>query len=220
MKANGRVVSGTDLTGAYFLMDNKRYYPDINGYTHIKMVDKVGNTRKWITFNTENAGLATGTYTFHFEIFASPDGIYYSSGDVEHKQMNINIINSTYGLDPQLNDNTVVFSGTNNDKNLQFSIRYTSLLTNPNIRLEVFRRQYDTVYDTDYDSFDIQTFVSNTLTGTNNPNEYMISSNPVANNNYTLQFKNTLTTGTYRLAFRLYDDDTLIGEIVRYIIVK
>ena len=103
---------------------------------------------------------------------------------------------------------------------MQFTIRYTSLLTNPNIRLEAFRRQYDTIYDTDYDSFDIQTFVSNTLTATDNTNEYMISSNPTTNNEYTLQFNSTLISGTYRLVFKLYDDDTEIGRIVRYIIVK
>ena len=48
----------------------------------------------------------------------------------------------------------------------------------------------------------------------------MISSNPTANNEYTLQFNSTLISGTYRLAFKLYDDDTEIGRIVRYIIVK
>ena len=215
----GRVVSGTDLTGAYFLMDGVRYYPDIAGYTHIKLADKVGNTQKWITFNTENAGLATGTYTFKFEAFASPDGIYYSSGTPDIHTEVINIINSTYGLNPVIDDNSVIFR-ENNDKSFDFTINYTSLLTNPNIRIAMYRREYDEVYDTDYELVDFQDFAVNTLFTTNNPYEYIIDSNPMAQKSYSLPFEDELLTGTYRLSFRLYDDDTMIGEIYRFIIVK
>ena len=217
--SEGHVVSGTDLTGAYFLMDGVRYYPDISGYTHIKLADKVGNTEKWIVFNTENAGLATGTYQFTFEAFASPDGIYYSSGTPDYYREDINIINSTYGLKPEINDNSVIFSA-NNDKSFDFSLDYTSLLETPNIRIAMYRRKYDNVYDTNYEMVDFQDFVSNTLLGSNNLNEYIIDNNPISHKDYTYQFKESLLTGTYRISFRLYDGDTMIGEVYRYIIVK
>ena len=217
--AEGHVVSGTDLTGAYFLMDNVRYYPDIAGYTHIKLADKVGNTEKWIIFNTENAGLATGTYEFTFEAFASPDGIYYSSGTPDYYQEDINIINSTYGLNPVIDDNSVIFSA-NNDKTFDFSLDYTSLLSSPNIRIIMYRRKYDQIYDTDYVVVDFQDFVSSTLLASNNIYEYIIDTNPLAHKDYSFEFEDTLLTGTYKIAFRLYDGNTMIGEIYRYIIVK
>ena len=217
--SEGHVVSGTDLTGAYFLMDGVRYYPDISGYTHIKLADKVGNTEKWIVFNTENAGLATGTYQFTFEAFASPDGIYYSSGIPDYYREDINIINSTYGLKPEIYDNSVIFSA-NNDKSFDFSLDYTSLLDTPNIRIAMYRRKYDNVYDTNYEMVDFQDFVSNTLLGSNNLNKYIIDNNPISHKDYTYQFKESLLTGTYRVSFRLYDGDTMIGEVYRYIIVK
>ena len=217
--AEGHVVSGTDLTGAYFLMDGVRYYPDIDGYTHIKLADKVGNTKKWITFNTENASLATGSYTFIFEAFASNDGIYYSSGETDIKSVPLNIINSTYGLNPVLDENSVIFSA-NNDKSLIVKTYYTSMLNNPSIRLAMYRRQYDEVYDTGYDLVDLQDYVSASLTTTNNDKEYMLSANPDAVNSNTLALNNELLTGTYRLSFRLYDSDTMIGEINRYIVIK
>ena len=72
------MVSGTDLTGCYFLMDGVKYYPDIDGVTHIKIADKVGNVKKWITFNTENSNLPTGDYKFVYEAIGSPDGIYFN----------------------------------------------------------------------------------------------------------------------------------------------
>ena len=217
----GNVVSGTDLTGTYFMMDEQIYYPDIEGYTHIKLTDKVGNTEKWIIFNTENSNLATGDYTFKFEAFASPDGIYYSSGDTDTDDVDLTIINSTYGLDPTIADDSVIYSAVNN-KRFTFSIRYTSLLDNPNIRIAMYRREYDTVYDTDYVLVDFKDFADQTLTATGNVNsyEYMVMDDPPATFSLTYNVHETLLTGTYRLSFRLYDDDTMIGEIIRYIIVK
>lgn len=217
--SDGHVVSGTDLTGTYFLMDGTIYYPDIAGYTHIKLSDKIGNTRKWITFNTENSSLATGSYTFVVEAFASYDGIYYSKDDPEYSNIPLTIINSTYGLNPVLDNNSVVFSATN-DKNLKFTVSYTSHLDNPNIRLAMYRRNYDEVYDTDYTLVDLQDFANQHLYPTSNTSEYLLISNPNANNEFTILLKNELLTGTYRLCFRLYDDNTQIGEIIRYIIIK
>ena len=213
------VLSGTDLTGTYFQVDGVRYYPDINGYTHIKLADKVGNTEKWLIFNTDNSTLASGSYTFVIETFASPDGIYYSKGDTNNKNVPITIISSVYGLNPIIDDNSVIFSA-NNDKNLAFTINYTSLLDNPNIRIAMYRRKYDNIYDTNYELVDLQDYVDQQLFGTNNTNEYLLVNDPLATNDFVLLMEDELLTGTYRLAFRLYDNDTMIGEIIRYIIIK
>ena len=215
----GNVVSGTSLTGAYFEVDGTRYYPDISGYTHIKLANKVGNTRKWIIFNTENANIATGDYTFTFEAFASADGIYYSTSNPDYYVNNITIINSTYGLNPEIDDDSTIFSAIN-DKKLKFTIGYTSLLDNPNLRIALYRRKYDNVYDTDYELVDIGDYISDILSTTNNENEYLLTSNPTSSNRFIYNLESQLLTGTYRVAFRLYDDDTLIGELNRYIIVK
>ena len=84
----------------------------------------------------------------------------------------------------------------------------------------MYRRKYDTVYDTNYELVDLQDFISETLTTTNNTKEYLLTNSPARNNSFNLAMKNELLTGTYRLAFRLYDGNTLIGEVVRYIIVR
>lgn len=218
--ARGNVVSGTDLTGAYFLIDGTRYYPDIAGYTHIKLANKVGNTKKWIIFNTENASLGTGSYTFTFEAFASTDGIYYSSGASSFVNLPIDIINSKYGLNPVLNEDSVIFNEKGTDRALKFTINYTSLLSNPNLRIALYRREYDEIYDIDYDLVDLQDYVSSTLTTTANPSEYLLSNSPSQVNTYALLLNDDLMTGTYRLAFRLYDSNTMIGEINQYIVIK
>ena len=216
----GHMVSGTDLTGTYFLMEGVKYYPDIDGITHIKLSDKVGNTEKWITFNTENSSLATGSYSFVFETFGSPDGIYYSTGSTDEVTKNINIINTTYGFKPEINQDNVIFDGTGNKKNLVFSIDYESRLDNPNIRLAMYRRKYNEIYDTNYELVNFQAYAAESLRSTDNTYEYLLISNPNNNNGMTILMNENMKTGTYRLSFRLYDGDTMIGEVVRYIVIK
>lgn len=216
--SQGNIVSGTDLTGTYFTVDGKRYYPDINGYTHIKLSDKVGNIQKWIIFNTENSSLPTGDYTFVIENFASPDGIYYSSGNPVVTNIPVTIISTTYGLNPIISDESTILS-VNNNEEMTFTIDYTSLLSNPNIRVAMYRRKYDEIYDTNYELVDFQDFIDLEMVEYNTK-EYLLINSPNATNNFTLPMNSELTSGTYRLVFRLYDNDTKIGEIIRYIIVK
>ena len=219
LNGDGNVVSGTDLTGAYFSMDGTNYYPDINGYTHIKLSDRVGNAEKWIIFNTENSSIATGQYVFVMETFGSPDGIYYSSGMSSVCRKNITIINSTYGIKVELDPETVIFDSVN-DKRLKYTLRYTSMLTNPNIRISMYRRMYNQVYDTNYELVDLQDYVGPSLTTTTNNYEYMLINGPLAVNQRELALDTNLVTGTYRLVFKLYDGDTLIGDVIEYIIIK
>ena len=215
----GNMVSGTDLTGCYFLMDGVKYYPDIDGVTHIKIADKVGNVKKWITFNTENSNLPTGDYKFVYEAFGSPDGIYFN-GTSYLFDMDKTIINSKYGIIPTINDDTIIFDGSDNSKDLKFNIKFNSLLDNPNIRVQMYRRKYDEIYDTDYDEADLQEYVDQTLNPSGNLYEYTLSTHPVASIDYIIKMKNQLQSGTYRLVFKLYDNNTLIGDVTRYIIIK
>ena len=200
-------------------MDGVNYYPDINGYTHIKLSDKVGNAEKWIIFNTENASIATGEYVFVMETFGSADGIYYSSEVSSECRRTITIINSKYGFKVDIDPETVVFD-SDNDKNLEFTITYTSLLDNPNIRISMYRRKYDQVYDTNYELVDLQDYVKFALTTTSNTSEYKLIDGPRPTNQMELAMDTGLLTGTYRLVFKLYDNDTLIGDVIDYIIIK
>ena len=216
---DGNTMSGTDLVGTYFEIDNKKYYPDIGGVTHIKLSDKVGNVKKWIIFNTDNTSLATGDYTFKFEVFGSEDGIYYSHGVPDTENVDILLINSVYGFNPVIDENSSILS-TNNDKSLKFSIDYTSTLLNPNIRVSLYRRGYNEIYDTGYQQVDLQDYVDQVLFPTNNEKEYLLISGPSPTNNFNIAMKQQLLSGTYRVVFSLYDNDTKIGEIIRYIIIK
>ena len=84
----------------------------------------------------------------------------------------------------------------------------------------MYRREYDTIYDTGYQLVDFSTFADENLIYTTNQYEYMIVGNPTQSTSATILLKDNLLTGTYRLSFRLYDDETMIGEVIRYIIIR
>ena len=48
----------------------------------------------------------------------------------------------------------------------------------------------------------------------------MLFNTPEASMNTTLYLKNNLTSGTYKIVISLYDNDTYIGDVHKYIIVK
>ena len=219
---NNKEVTGNGLIGAYFLMDGKRYYPDVDGTTRIKIADKVGNVSRWLEFNTENASIATGTYKIVIETFGSPDGIYYGTDVSAKTELELNIINSIYGLKSTLSPENVVIDTTLQEdaKNMKFTISYDSGLSNPVIRMSLYRRKYDSVYDTDYELVDLNDYVSQALFKTDIEKEYVLISDPEPINELNLLLNSNVKTGTYKLEFKLYDGNTYIGKAKNYIIIK
>ena len=225
LDSDGEQVSGTSLMGVKFIMDSVSYYPDIDGSTRIKIADRVGNASVWLTMNTENANIATGNYTIHVEVFGSPDGIYYGNTSTGVLEIPIEIINSIYGLDAKMDEKSTIIDAEtginkNGDNYMKFTIDYNSGLDNPNIRMQLLRRKYDTIYNTGYEVVDLADYVNQSLFPTANANEYLVISTPNPTNVLGLSMKENLLSGTYRLDFILYDNNVAIGRVSRYIIIK
>ena len=58
------------------------------------------------------------------------------------------------------------------------------------------------------------------FTASPNENEYYLTKTPAEQVTYYFNQKENLTTGTYKLNFMLYDGDTFIGDVYRYIIIR
>jgi len=82
------------------------------------------------------------------------------------------------------------------------------------------RRDYETQYAFNYNKVDLKDYVTNSLTNGANEYEYKVSDNPIASNMVFLTLKDNLVTGTYKLVFKLYDNNTYIGEVYEYFIIK
>ena len=217
-------LTSQQLTGIYIEYNGNKYYARSDGSYRIKIADAVSNVLTDMEFKTENGTLSTSTYTFKFETFGSLDGVYYSS-TIATDSINMQIINADYGLSAELDDNSVLIDKTtgftkNNDNVLDFAIGYQAEFENPRISVSLYRRKYDTIYDSEYALTDLAEYVTNTLIKTKIDKEYSVTDNAQTTQNYILNLKENLITGTYKIVFSLYDGENYIGNVEKMIIIK
>ena len=93
-------------------------------------------------------------------------------------------------------------------------------MLNPNIRVSLYRRDYNDVYTDVYHLVDFKDYFTNEFTTTAAEKTYMVFDTPTATMSTVLYLKDELMSGTYKLSFALYDNDTYIGDVYKYIIIK
>lgn len=223
---NGEQVRLDSLFGVSFEIDNQKYYPRLDGTTRIKIADKVSNVLSKIKIDTtNNSTWATGTYTIKIETFGSPDGIYFGTDSSASTEQKITIINSSYGLNLTIKDEyKIIDSETTqnleNNNKIESTLEYSSGLENPQIVVALYRRNYEEIYSEDYELVNLRDYFTNILNETNKTNEYLLSTNPMEFIRVDWSLKNNLQTGTYKLVYKLYDNENYIGEDYEYFIIK
>lgn len=221
--SNGNQVTGASLLGMTYVYEGVTYYPRMDGTVRIRLAEKMANVSANITINTTD-NVAAGDYTMVIESFGSPDGIYYGDVSSDSDTLNINVLDTVYGLNLSMGDHTVLIDKNGNNLNenneLRFNLKYSSGLSNPKIRMSLYRRNYDSIYSTDYEIVDLQEYVNEDLTKTNKTYEYLLTDTPLSDINYKYTFKDNLKTGTYKFVIGLYDGSTYIGDVYKYIIIK
>ena len=223
---NGNQLNSDSLLGIYFELDGKKYYPRIDGSTRINVADRLSNVLSKITIDTsQNKTLATGNYKMKIETFGSSDGIYYGLEASDYIEKEIYIINGSYGLRVTTTDgekivNRVTGKNKNNENLIRSVINYSSSLDTPILTVSLERRDYSSIYSTDYNQVDLSDYIANSLQKFRETNEYIITTSPMANMTSTLILKENLVTGTYKLVYKLYDDNIFIGDVYEYIIIR
>jgi hypothetical protein len=220
----GNKVSSSSLLGIYFENNGIIYYPRDNGETRIKIAERVANVSSRIKVHAENSNLAGGNYTIVIESFGSPDGVYYGLESSDTLTLNLRVMDTIYGLTMSIPETGLFWNketgmNLNNSNALLATVSYESGLNNPNLRIKMYRRDYSEIYSSTYHEVDFADYFSTVLTSTDT-NEYMLTESPVSSLTYFLYMKDDLVSGTYKLELRLYDEDTFIGEVFRYIIIK
>ena len=220
----GNVLNGTSIFGIYYEIDGKKYYPSMDGTTRIAVSDKVTNIESRIKIHTSSLAIASGLYKFKIDSFASPDGIYYGLSPSDTLELPFNFVSKVYGLKITTDEKSVILdkdSGKtlNGNNSLVYFVDYFSGLSNPNIRVSLYRRLYDKVYSSEYELIDLKSFINNNydLVG---DREYLLSDSPAKNMHFMFDTKSKLTTGTYQFKFSLYDGNNYIGDVSKYVIVE
>ena len=224
--SNGNRLNNDSLLGINFELDGKTYYPRVDGTTRINIADKVTDVLARIQINTENNKTwATGDYKIRIESFGSSDGIYYGLTASDMVELNIRVINQSFGLKVLTSDNDKIvnkdtgttISGSNS---IVTTLQYSSALSKPNVAVSLYRRDYKEEFSQEYNLVDLKDYVSTELTATKREKEYVVSENPLENSTHFLILKQNLVTGTYKLGYKLYDGDIYIGEVYEYMIIK
>ena len=217
-------LTSSELTGIYIEHGGKKYFARNDGSYRIKIADAVSNVLTNMIFYTENGQLDTGTYTLLFETFGSIDGEYFSTA-IASDSLNMQIINTDYGLSAELDDNSVLIDKTtgltnNNNNLLEFTIGYQAEFSNPQIHVALYRRDYTSIYASTYSLVDLKDYVTDTLIETGTENEYLVTDNPQATQNFALRLRENIMSGTYKFVFALYDGENYIGEVEKMVIIK
>ena len=187
---------------------------------------KVSNVLSKITVDTaNNTVLASGQYTIKVESFGSPDGIYYGVESSDTAEVNIELIESSYGLKVTTDEKEKIVdkdSGKteNGNNEIKLNIEYSSGLENPNLTISLYRRDYSNIYSQIYEQIDLNDYVTNAPTNKKGELEYAINESPQSQMSYFFNLRTNLTTGTYKFVVKLYDSNEFIGEAYEYMIIK
>ena len=225
LDSNDNVVNGPSIMGISYTIGNNTYYPRFDGTVRINVAERIANVSTNITINTEGSTLASGDYKLLIESFGSPDGIYYGLESSDQEIIPFNVKNTLYGLKVVADENQLIIKKQtgmteNNTNAIAFNLQYSSGLQNPNIRVSLYRRDYDDVYSDIYHLVDFKDYFSNDFTLTSDPKTYMVFDEPTATMSTVFYLKDNLMSGTYKVKFSLYDNDTYIGDVYKFIIIK
>ena len=223
---NGNRLNSDSLFGVNFELEGKTYYPRVDGTTRICIADKVTDVLAKLKLNTKNnTTLATGDYKIKIESFGSSDGIYYGLTASDQIELNVRIINSQYGLKVTTGDKFKIIDKetgctSNGNKTFISKVEYSSGLSNPNLAISLYRRNYDDIYSKNYELVDLADYVQNYVSKTKREKEYLVTIEPSAEMSFSYILKENLVSGTYKLVYKLYDEDNYVGETYEYIIIK
>lgn len=220
--SSGDVVSSSLLSSSSIKIDGVDYFADSDGIFRIKLADKVSNVTRNVTISI-GKDLPAGKYTMRYTLFASEDGLHNSdTAGSTSQDFTVYVVSSNNTITVDCDDKDKVVDG---DKGLNMNLRkfntyninYTSDLNNPSVRVEVYKRDTTDSNSNSFTSVPFNSLFSNALPSYSG-NEMLLN----AKNKDSMEFNlaDNLTSGTYRVVFKLYDNSQLIDQDIKYVIVK
>ena len=221
----GEMVSSSLLLGTTLTIGTQEYYADGGGVFRAKLANKVSNIEKPSSM-TIGRNLPAGSYTIRYTLFASEDGLHNSTyQNSVYEEFEVTVVSSDSYIAVSCNDNTkLVYGETGKNhggtKINTYTVEYLSELTNPNFRVEVYKRDTNNIDSTNYSSVAFSSLFKNNFTVITGGNEVVLPVVEDDEETFNFELADNLTSGTYRVAFKLYDNNQLIDEDVKNIIVQ
>ncbi len=230
-------ISYEKIKGSYLIMDGIMYYPDKTGVIRIYLSDNIVNVKKHIELYIKGNLIDSGDYQIRIEDFASDNGTFYGLDGEQQDYTQIHVIDLEHGLSVEVSDDDRVIDANaglnyNGEGEINFDIKASDVVKNANIRMILYRRDLtyngDLTYaDVTYSEVDLSEYVTTELSHPSaelhpsSQNEYLVNDQveEEALTQLTLNLKDNLTTGGYKLVFELYSGDVLLGKVERHFVV-
>ncbi len=207
----------------------KIYTPDAKGVIRLSLSDVYATIEKNMKLQLQQNYADTGKYKVKIYVFASDDGLYYGAVDKLEKEFNINIFSSSFGFKVDIdNSNRTFYSKTSEDllgnKKLTCKLLTESKIENGSIKVVLYKRNAtytgDIYNDVSYTEVDFAKYFRNEL-NQYAKDEYIISDSVTQNQtiNFEGSLKSGISTGEYKLEFKLYSGNICVQRVEKTFIV-
>lgn len=219
---SGDVVSSSLLSSSSIKIDGVDYFADSDGIFRIKLANKVSNVTRNVIVSI-GKDLPAGKYTMRYTLFASEDGLHNSdTAGSTSQDFTVYVVSSNNTITVDCDDKDKVVDGDSGlNMNLRkfntYNIKYTSDLNNPSVRVEVYKRDIGDSNSNSFTSIPFNNLFTNVLPSYSGNEMLLYAKNK---DSLSFNFADNLTSGTYRVAFKLYDNNQLIDQDIKYVIVK
>ena len=230
--SSGNIINKQYLKNIIFKIGDNKYAPGNDNVVRINLnTNTSSSVNLSITTYDGTIALAAGTYYIKIYGYSSVDGIYYGNNDltdpitipltvstpVENNNFNYSFNVLIDSQNRIINKNDIV--------NLSFRVLQDGI-TNPNIKVSMYRKNQLTAYNQDYTLIDMQDY-TNAMLDEYIEGFYYVSRQPVSFGqsgqynvfNYNLDTTNLVKT-CYKFVFDLYDGNVKVESISKYIIIR
>ena len=247
---NGNRAKYPQLVGMHLEIDGMQdYYPDQFGVIRVNVAEGFSTIENKLKLEFTPNSIETGRYIVKVRYFSSDNGKYYGTGKNIENEFYINMVSNFAGIKiEQDNSNRVINSSNKADlegkQNINFKVNLTEIIPSTNVRVVLYKRDetYRTTEDGEvkfnnvtYSLVDMKNYISNDLKKpeadglkTQGQYEYMLISpneytdiTDLGQVNFIENLKDNLTTGEYKLEFRLYSTNSNIETTSKtFVIIK
>ena len=150
-----------DLFGTVISINGVDYFPQTDGTTRIELAGRITDVISSLNIDFANSSLNHDKYKLVVETFATYDGLYYGDYTPTYNEYTFELLNNQYGLDVDVDPIQVTHDvNTGLDKNGSLEINYKVMtkngLADPNLKVSLQRRSYDSTYDAVYENIDLK----------------------------------------------------------------
>ena len=228
--SEGNLIDREYFKNVTFKIGDQIVTPNNDNIIRFNLDNTTSQTKILTIIGDKSTKLSEGNYVLKINNYTSLDGYYYQ--DLNNVTVSIPLIveypiESEYGFNVSIDKIERIVNKDGQAKPVQFEVLLSSDLTNPNLRVTLYKKNSFTAFNQDYTVVDLANHTSDQLIYSS-PNTYLAIPNLIKydspeylKNYYYLNLStDTLENNGYMFVFDLYDGDIKISSISKKIIVK